>query len=143
MGDHYASVGEKLGGAVLEVIMEAARKREISMVQMESLAENLGGKVLHWQRKDEGAENNEEEMKAILGDWQAYGDLKELRRLDGIQKLADLLRFSTVGQTALPDRLTRYASRAGEDVDGVLMQGIVKPEDPGIMMYKGLNFKTY
>ena len=132
MEERYAAVEGKLGCAVLEVIMEAARKREISLVQMESLAENLGGKVWHWQRKDEGAENNEEEMKAILSDWEAYGDLKELRRLDGIQKLAELLRSSTAGQSALADRLSRYASRAGEDVDRVLMQGIIKPDDPGI-----------
>ena len=134
MGEHYAAVEKKLGCAVLEVIMEAAQKREISMAQMESLAENLSGTVWHWQRKDEGAENNEEEMKAILSDWEEYGDLKELRRLDGIQKLVDLLRSSAVGQTALPDRLTRYASRAGQDVDRILMQGIVKPEDQGMIM---------
>ena len=135
MGECYAAVEKKLGSAVLEVIMEEVRKREISMVQMESLAENLGGKVWHWQRKDEGAENNEEEMKAILSDWEAYGDLKELRRLDGIQKLTELLRSSTAGKSALPDRLSRYASRAGEDVDRLLMQGIIKPDDPGIAMY--------
>ena len=141
MGEWYAAVEKKLGSAVLEVIMEEVRKREISMVQMESLAENLGGKVWHWQRKDEGAENNEEEMKAILGDWEAYGDLKELRRLDGIQKLAELLRSSTAGKSALADRLSRYASRAGEDVDRVLMQGIIKPDDPGIPMYWVLTLK--
>ena len=62
MGEHYAAVEEKLGGAILEVIMESVRKKEVSMAQMEYLAENLGGKVFHWQRKEEGGENNEEEM---------------------------------------------------------------------------------
>ena len=133
MGERYAAVEEILGGAVLEVIMEAARKREISMAQMEFLAENLGGKVLHWQRKDEkGAENNEEEMKAILSDWQAFGDLKELTRLYAIKKLAELLRSSTVGQTTLAEQITRYVSIAGQDVDQALMRGIIKPEDPGL-----------
>ena len=133
MGEDYAAVKEMLGGAVLEVIMEAVRRKEISMVQMESLAENLGGKVFHWQRKDKGAENNEEEMKAILSDWEAYGDLKELTRLYGIQKFAELLRSSNVGQAALADRLTRYITIAGQDVDKVLMQGIIKPDDPGFV----------
>ena len=134
MGEHYAAVEAMLGSAVLEVIMETMRKREMSMLQMESLAENLGGKVFHWQRRDEGAENNEEEMKAILSDWEAFGDLKEQTRLNGIQKFAELLRSSTVGKKALADRLTRYISIAGQDVDKVLMQGIIKPEDPGLYM---------
>ena len=135
MGEQYAAVEEMLGGAVSEVIMEAARKREISMEQMEFLAENLGGKVLHWQRKDEkGAENNEEEMEAILSDWQAFGDLEKLTRLYAIQKLAELLWSSTVGQTALAERLTRYVSIAGQGVDKVLMQGIVKPDESGLFM---------
>ena len=47
MGEHYAAVEEKLGGAILEVIMESVRKKEMSMAQMEYLAENLGGKVFH------------------------------------------------------------------------------------------------
>ena len=59
MGERYAAVAAMLGSAVLEVIMETVRKREMSMLQMEALAENLGGKVFHWQRRDEGAENNE------------------------------------------------------------------------------------
>ena len=135
MGEHYAAVEEKLGGAVLEVIMESVRKKELSMAQMEYLAENLGGKVFHWQRKDEGGENNEEEMKAILSDWEAlaYGDFKEMTRLDAIEKLVDLLQSSSgVGQNALADRLTRYVSIARADVDKVLMKGIIKPEDPGL-----------
>ena len=132
MEERYAALEKKIGGAVLEVIMEAARKREISMGQMESLAENLGGKVWHWQRKDEGAENNEEEMRAILSDWEAYGDLKELSGVNAIQKLADLLRSSTVRQEALAERLSRYPSRAGQDVDRVLMSGIIKPDEAGL-----------
>ena len=143
MGEQYAAVEEMLGGAVLEVIMEAARKGEISMVQMESLAESLGGKVLHWQRKDEGAENNEEEMKAILSDWQAFGDLKKLTRLYAVQKLAELLRSSTVGQTTLAERLTRYVSIAGQDVDQALMRGIIKPEDPGSDTIQAASFHFF
>ena len=133
MGEHYAAVEEKLGGAILEVIMESVRKKEMSMAQMEYLAENLGGKVFHWQRKDEGAENNEEEMKAILSDWEAlaYSDFKEMTRLDAIEKLVDLLQ-SSAGQNALADRLTRYVSIARADIDKVLMKGIIKPEDRGL-----------
>ena len=133
MGEHYAAVEEKLGGAILGVIMESVRKKEVSMAQMEYLAENLGGKVFHWQRKDEGAENNEEEMKAILSDWEAlaYSDFKEMTRLDAIEKLVDLLQ-SSAGQNALADRLTRYVSIARADIDKVLMKGIIKPEDSGL-----------
>ena len=102
------------------------------MAQMEYLAENLGGKSLHWQRKDNGARNNADEMNAILSDWEAFGDLKELTKLEAVQKIAELFRSSALGQPALADQLTRYVSIAERDVDDVLMRGIIKPYDPGL-----------
>ena len=105
------------------------------MEQMESMAENLGGKSFHWVRKEEGAENDEEEMKAILSDWEQFGDLRRLTREASIQKLIELLRSSAVGLTLLADRLTRYVSIADQDVDRVLIQGIIKPDEPGLSLY--------
>ena len=132
MGDSYTKVKKKLGATFLEVIMEAVRRKEVTMEQMESMAENLGGKSFHWVRKEEGAMNDEEEMKAILIDWEQFGDLRGLTREASIQKLIELLRSSAVGLTCLADRLTRYVSIARVDVDKVLMKGIIKPEDRGL-----------
>merc|ERR1712004_734286 len=94
------------------------------------MAENLGGKSFHWVRKEEGAENDEEEMKAILSDWEQFGDLRRLTREASIQKLIELLRSSAVGLARLADRLTRYVSIADQDVDKALIQGIIKPDEP-------------
>ena len=54
MGDSYTTVKKKLGATFLEVIMEVVSRREVSMKQMESMAENLGGKIFHWGRKERG-----------------------------------------------------------------------------------------
>ena len=135
MGDSYTTVKKKLGATFLEVIMEAVRRKEVSMEQMESMAENLGGKSFHWVRKEEGAENDEEEMKAILSDWEQFGDLRRLTREASIQKLIELLRSSAVGLTRLADRLARYVSIADQDVDRALIQGIIKPDEPGLCLY--------
>ena len=126
---------KKLGATFLEVIMEAVSRREVSMEQMESMAENLGGKSFHWVRKEEGAENDEEEMKAILSDWEQFGDLRRLTREASIQKLIELPRSSAVGLTLLADRLARYVSIADQDVDRALIQGIIKPDEPGLCSY--------
>ena len=135
MGDSYTTVQKKLGATFLEVIMEVVRRKEVTMEQMESMAENLGGKSFHWVRKEEGAVNNEEEMKAILIDWEQFGDLKELKMVVAIQKLIELLRSSAVGLTLLADRLARYVSIADQDVDRALIQGIIKPDEPGLCLY--------
>ena len=135
MGDSYTTMKKKLGATFLEVIMGAVRRKEVSMEQMETLAENLGGKSFHWMRKEEGAENDEEEMMAILSDWEQFGDLKDLKGADAIQKLIELLRSSAVGLTLLADRLTRYVSIADQDVDKALIQGIIKPDEPGLCLY--------
>ena len=135
MGEHYKAVEKILGRTFLEVLMDSARRKEVSMEQMESLAENLGGKSFHWVRKEEGAMNDEEEMKAILIDWEQFGDLRGLTREASIQKLIELLRSSAVGLTSLADRLTRYVSIADQDVDRALIQGIIKPDEPGLCLY--------
>ena len=52
-----------------------------------------------------------------------------------IQKLIELLRSSAVGLTLLADRLARYVSIADQDVDRALIQGIIKPDEPGLCLY--------
>ena len=135
MGDSYTTVKKKLGATFLEVIMEVVSRREVSMKQMESMAENLGGKIFHWGRKEKGAVNDEEEMKAILIDWEQFGDLKEQKMAVAIQKLIELLRSSAVGLTRLANRLARYVSIADQDIDKALIQGIIKPDEPGLCLY--------
>ena len=135
MGEHYKAVEKILGRTFLEVLMNSVKRKEVSMDQMETLAENLGGKSFHWVRKEEGAENNVEEMMAILSDWEQFGDLKDLKGADAIQKLIELLRSSAVGLTLLADRLARYVSIADQDVDRTLIQGIIKPDEPGLCSY--------
>merc|ERR1711953_1325925 len=57
-----------------------------------------------------------------------FGDFQKLGGAISTQKLISLLR--STAQNDLADRLARYTSSAKQDVDNVLIQGIIKPSDP-------------
>jgi hypothetical protein len=73
-GKHFKEVETKLGKDAIEEIMQSVRNNVIDKQKMLDMARVLGGRIggSHEKRMEDGAENNEAEMRNIFSDMYGY-----------------------------------------------------------------------
>ena len=121
----------RIGEDAWQMILGAVREGRVDMVRMEGMARRLGGVGRHWARRDQGGACDEAEMRMVLSDWFEYGELNSLSREKAVEGLIQLFEDPTISLLPVAKSLKDNLAKRLKDIDKILMNEIIKPEDPG------------
>ena len=106
MGKYQDEVREKLGGEVVDWILEEVGSYAITVENMKDIAYRLGKKIGgNHERRKRRNEPDEAEMRQILEDWWEFGTLSEMTQKEAHNSLIELFSSNDINRKPLVKKI--------------------------------------